>query len=187
MKIKTFKTFNESKSDIDSICDQYGIENYTIDNGLVNVNGDVNLSGERLTKLPVRFGIVTGNFDCKGNGLTDLNGSPNIVHGDFYCMYNQLTTLEGSPNIVHGNFWCEDNENLTSLKGAPDLIGGVFNCIGSPIYSIFQSYDPELIHMFNAIFMDGVDMEKIQYWFDINNKPLTDEILSNIKQYYPNI
>jgi hypothetical protein len=149
-------------SDINKICKRYGITNYTIDNGLVNVNGNVYLKGYVLYELPVRFGIVTGDFNCSNNNLTTLKGSPKEVHGDFWCNYN----------------------NLTSLEGAPDLIGGKFKCYNVKVNSIFQSDDPGLIPMFNAIFMDGVDLEKIEYWFGIRNKPLTEDILKNIRKYY---
>jgi hypothetical protein len=191
MKIKTFNRFNESISDIDSICKEYGIKNYTIDNGLVNVDGDVDLSSKKLTKIPVKFGTVNGDieggFECGDNQLTSLEGSPHIVYGNFYCGYNQLTSLEGSPKEVHGDFSCSVNNQLISLKGAPELIEGGFYCRDTPVYSIFQSTDPGLIGIFNMIFSDNIDLPLIEYWFSIIKVPLTDKILSNIKKYYPNI
>jgi hypothetical protein len=209
MKIKTFNKFNESISDINQLCKKYGIRNYTIVDGLVNVDGGVNLYSRRLTQLPVRFGIVTGFFDCgnnklttlegspkevggyfvcSSNKLTDLTGSPNTVGGYFDCSNNELTSLEGSPKEVYGgDFDCSNNYKLRSLEGAPELIEGEFYCEKTPVYSIFQSNDKGSIYMFNIIFESGIDMEKIEYWFSIINKPLTDEILVSIKKYYPNI
>jgi hypothetical protein len=172
---------------------QYGIENYTVENGLVNVNGDVNLSGgkltklyeKKLTKLPVQFGSVTGSFNCYNNNLTTLKGSPHTVHGDFYCgMNDKLTSLVGSPREVGGNFICSFSHRLTSLKGAPDLIEGIFKCDNTPVHSIFQSNEPDLIYTFNTLFENEVNLDLIEYWFSINNKPLTDDILKNIKRYY---
>ena len=71
--MKLFKYGNfikESKEDIDSICKKYGIENYTInEDGTVDVDGDVSIVGKivrdrfiniDLTKLPLRFGKVSG-------------------------------------------------------------------------------------------------------------------------------
>jgi hypothetical protein len=216
--------FDEFK--IKQICDQYGITNYTIEDGLVNVDGSVRLNNKELTKLPVRFGKVTGhfdcgfnnltslkgsphtvtkNFDCSENNLTSLKGSPKEILDDFNCGYNKLTSLEGGPNIVRGNFSCNDNnltslvgspkevhggfmcsrnKNLISLKGAPELIEGKFYYNDTPIGSIYLSDYPGSITMFNAIFMDGVNMEKIEYWFSINNKPLTEDTLKNIRRYY---
>jgi hypothetical protein len=177
--------FDEFK--IKQLCDQYKIDNYTIVDGLVNVNGNVYLSSNRLTKLPIRFGTVTGVFDCANNKLTSLEGSPHTVYGNFDCDNNKLTSLIGSPREVGGYFSCGDNKLLISLEGAPELIGGGLYCNDTPIGSIFQSNDKGSIYMFNAIFIDSVDMEKIQYWFGLINKPLTDEILKQIKKYYPNI
>lgn len=189
MIIKKFKTFNESisESEIKQLCDKYGITNYTIENGLVNVNGDVDLSDNKLTKLPVQFGTVTGSFVCYNNKLTTLKGSPHTVGEDFYCGINKLTSLVGSPREVGGHFICSFNKKLTSLKGAPDLIEGIFKCDNTPVHSIFQSNEPELIYTFNTLFENEVNLELIEYWFSINNKPLTNDILNKIKKYYPNI
>ena len=101
--IKLFELFE----DVESICRKYGITNYTINSdGSIDVDGNVNLSVSGLTKLPLKFGNVTGHFNCH---------------------YNQLTTLEGSPKEVGGYFYCDHNQ-LTSLKGGPDKLGGEFNC-----------------------------------------------------------
>ena len=104
--MKHIKLF-ESFEDIESICKKYNITNYTINSdGSIDVDGNVNLSRKGLTKLPLKFGNVTGYF---------------------YCSDNQLTTLEGSPKEVGGGFYCNNNK-LTSLKGGPAKLGGEFNC-----------------------------------------------------------
>lgn len=40
---------------ISYICKRYGIENYTINGDVIDVNGNVSLSHEKLTKLPLKF------------------------------------------------------------------------------------------------------------------------------------
>lgn len=110
----------EIKNIID-ILHLYGIENYSIVDGKVNVDGNVRLSEKGLTKLPVNFGVVTGYFDCYNNQLTTLEGAPNSVGGNFNCSNNQLTTLEGAPDIVGGNFYCYKNQ-LTTLDGSPSKV-----------------------------------------------------------------
>ena len=87
--MKHIKEYNEYK-DIDAVCKGYGIKNYTINNGLVDVDASVDLSYIRLTKLPLQFGKVTGNFNCGNNKLTSLEGAPQSVGGDFYCDNNPL-------------------------------------------------------------------------------------------------
>ena len=138
--MKLFKYGNfikESKEDIDSICKKYGIENYTInEDGTVDVDGDVSIVGKivrdrfiniDLTKLPLRFGKVSGKMQISFTKLTSLSGAPREVGGNFYCNNNKLTSLEGSPISVGGHFYCSNNK-LTSLKGSPVSVGGGFFC-----------------------------------------------------------
>ena len=123
--LKLFENFN----DIDSICEKFGIENYTINpDGSIDVQGNVDLSDMGLTKLPLRFGNVSG---------------------DFYCGNNQLISLEGAPQVVGRNFYCNDNQ-LTSLEGAPQKVGRNFTCSQNPvevIWNLFKDYS--MIDLFN--------------------------------------
>ncbi len=129
--LKLFENFN----DIDSICKKYGITNYTINSdGTVDVDDDVNLFN-KLTKLPLKFGKVTGYFTCGDNQLTSLEGSPREVGGHFECGNNKLRSLEGGPMEVGGNFDCSHNQ-LTSLKGIPMVINGNFFCNGNQLTSL---------------------------------------------------
>ena len=122
--LKLFESFEE----IDSICKKFGITNYTVNlDGTVDVDGYVNFGFMKLKKLPIRFGIVTGDFSCDNNELTTLEGSPSRVGGYFICNSNELTTLKGGPSEVGGNFWCSNN-SLTSLEGSPSEVGGMFWC-----------------------------------------------------------
>lgn len=120
MYIKKYELFFESKSDIDSICYKYGIENYTInDDGTIDVDGNVDLSHEKLTKLPLKFGRVTGSFYCGHNKLTTLEGSPYWISGYFDCSINQLKSLEGGPKNVLGEYLCNNNQ-LVNFRGFPE-------------------------------------------------------------------
>jgi len=129
MKLYKYKDFiTESKENIDSICKRYGIENYTInEDGTIDVDGGVDLSGKNIDKLPLKFGKVTGSFYCSNVNLLSLEGSPNRVGDSFFCSYNQLTSLEGCPTKVGGSFYCSHNK-LTSLEGSPNRVGGDFIC-----------------------------------------------------------
>jgi hypothetical protein len=142
--VKYLKKFNESevpsKTDKDFIHSdlfhniiRYGISNnYTINpDGSIDVDNNVSFtsmrSSDRLTKLPIKFNKVTGNFYCSNNQLTSLEGSPKEVGGHFKCNENKLSSLEGGPQSVGGNFHCQDNL-LTSLQGAPRSVGEDFYC-----------------------------------------------------------
>ena len=139
MKIKNYKLFLEGKRDIDSICNEYDITNYTInDDGTVDVDGNVDLFNKGLTELPFKFGKVSGNFNCDQNQLTSLEGSPNWVGKYFSCAHNLLTTLEGGPEIVIGSYYCDYN-NLVNFKGFPEDFDD-YVCI-----YIYDNYVDELI------------------------------------------
>ena len=107
--MKYLKLF-ENFEDIDSICQKFGIKNYTINSdGSIDVDGNVDLIDKGLTKLPLKFRNVTGDFDCRNNKLTSLEYAPLSVGGGFFCNHNQLTSLEGGPQSVGGGFYCDDN------------------------------------------------------------------------------
>jgi hypothetical protein len=126
--MKSYKQFiTESKKDINLICQEYEIKDYTINDGLIDVEGNVDLTDFKLILLPLKFGIVTGDFFCGHNKLTSLIGSPTNVGGNFDCYKNKLTSLEGCPKKIGGDFFCENNF-LTTLEGYPEMIGGDFYC-----------------------------------------------------------
>jgi len=160
--MKHLKLF-ESFEDIDSICKKYKIRNYTINNdGTVDVNGDVSLTGDGLSKLPLKFGKVTGNFDCSRNQLISLEGAPKEVYGDFYCYNNQLKTLKGSPSYIGRDFVCTGNQ-LTTLEGAPSHVGDLFDCSNNKLVTL-EGAPIEV--GFNA------DMESETEYFDCENNPI---------------
>jgi hypothetical protein len=107
--------------------------------GTVDIGGDCQLKqNKKVTKLPVKFGKVSGKFDCFNNQLTSLIGGPQSVGGTFDCAVNQLTSLIGAPQSVGGNFYCHDN-HLTSLEGAPYSVNGTFSCRNNQLTSLVGS------------------------------------------------
>lgn len=132
--LKLFENF--SKIDIDKICKEYSIHNYTINkDSTVDVDGYVNLYSRGLTEIPLKFGRVTGYFHCGDNQLTSLDGCPKEVGGFFNCKNNQLTSLDGSPSEVGDNFSCHNNL-LTTLRGSPIEVGGDFHCQGNKLTTL---------------------------------------------------
>jgi hypothetical protein len=137
MKLKqlfenTNPQFPTSKEEVEAILKKYRIKNYTINNNLiVDVDGDVNLSSYWLSFIPIKFGVVSGNFVCSQNNLTTLLGAPREVGGDFVCPYCKLTSLRGAPREVSGGFSCSSNK-LASLQYSPREVGGNFWCTNNP-------------------------------------------------------
>jgi hypothetical protein len=119
--------------EIQKICNKYGIENYTINSdGTVDVDGDVLLGCKGLTKLPIYFNYVSGNFYCNNNQLVSLKGCPKEVGNNFDCYNNKLKSLEGCPQEVGGYFDCQYNQ-LKSLEKCPKKVGGNFYCHDNPL------------------------------------------------------
>jgi len=155
--IKLYKNFK-----IDSICKKYGIKNYNINSdGSIDVNGDINLISRDLTKLPLKFGKVSGYFDCRNNQLTTLEGCPQSVVGYFNCRYNKLETLEGFPQSVGGNFYCGYNQ-LTSLEGCPQSVSGHFAFSGNLLKDLYGF--PEFFD--GHIYYDNNPVSEILYLFN---------------------
>jgi len=173
------KEYNNYDNEVAEICKKFGIENWSIRDGLVDVDGDVDLWNKGLTKLPLKFGRVSGNFYCWNNGLTSLEGAPKEVGGNFNCGYNNLTTLEGAPKEVGGNFWCSYNK-LTTLEGVPKEVGGYFRCSYNKLTSL-EGAPKEVGGNFwcrnnNLTTLDY--MPNVRGDIYINNNPLPKEILN---------
>ena len=109
---------------------------YTISNGIITVDDNLNIIDKGLTDLPdLRQVIVKGDFDCSNNQLTSLQYAPQTVTGDFYCNNNQLTSLQYAPQTVSGYFDCSSNQ-LTSLQYAPQTVTGGFYCCNNQLTSL---------------------------------------------------
>ena len=95
--MKMFEQF-KNEEEIKKICKKYKIENYTINpDESIDVDGDVNLSHRKLSKIPLNFNKVSGNFWINNNNLTSLEGCPKEVGESFDCAKNQITSLKYSP------------------------------------------------------------------------------------------
>jgi hypothetical protein len=209
--MKSYKQFiRESNEDIHSICRKFKIKNYTINSdGSIDVDGNVYLNSEGLTKLPLKFGNVSRSFFCYSNELTSLEGSPTNVGFDFLCSNNKLTSLIGAPKKVGNTFYCKNNK-LTSLVGCPEIIGAQFNCElnkitdfkgiseffegdfyceGNPIWEIwdlFYNYRCiQLINEFDVIQGNKIILDRLEEVFHQLNRtvPIFGEGLSYLPSY----
>jgi hypothetical protein len=133
--MKYIKIYEDFRTDLDSLCEKYGIKNYTIKGESVDVDGDVDFSNQKLVKIPIKFGKVSGYFNCYNTRLTSLKNSPKEVGSSFFCDNNALTSLEGGPVYVGGTFYT-DNNKLETLEGSPKEVGGDFNCYNNKLVSL---------------------------------------------------
>ena len=146
-----------TKEEVENWLINYNIKNYIINEDLtVDVNGNVNLSKQKIKKFPFKFRFIKGDFFCSYNELISLKNAPERVEGSFDCARNKLTSLEYSPISVGGFFECSYNDLLslefctkevkkdfycrgnllTSLEHIPEVIEGTFDCSSNKIKSI---------------------------------------------------
>lgn len=83
-----------TKKQIKFIEDGVRLCNYTIEDGKVNVDGSFIYEGRNLKEIPVKFGVVHGDFAVSRNQLTTLKNCPDYVDGYFDCSYNNISSLE---------------------------------------------------------------------------------------------
>ena len=105
---------------LDMVC--YGIKYWKLNSeGKVDVDGSVDIGNMNLTEIPVKFGIVSGNFWCFNNQLTSLKNAPTSVGGNLYFAKNPLTNY--FKNIKEEDFahWDKLDWDWT-LKEYPFLI-----------------------------------------------------------------
>ena len=143
--ILPIKLNEQVEKDVAMYCSYYGIKNWSLnERGLVDVGDNVNLFGKKLSRLPLQFGKVSGEFTCKRNGLTTLIGCPESVGYGFDCSQNKLSSLEFGSKYVGAGYNCSQNR-LTTLKGAPESINEVgFDCSVNNITSL--EYCPKYIN-----------------------------------------
>lgn len=140
--------------DLRSFLNSLGVRNYTIrDDGLVDVDGDVELRRFNFKQIPIQFGHIKGDFDIShSTNLFNLENSPKQIDGnfvinechnlvslkgsketlimlDFKCTFNsKLTSIEEGPQQVGRNYDLYQCEDLKSLKGIQKRINGYFTC-----------------------------------------------------------
>ena len=87
------RSANKSKliglSKIEKLLAGYEIRNYKIrPDGIIDINGDVEIANRGLSQMPVIFGNVSGYSICDDNKITSYVGWPVSVGKDIYCRNN---------------------------------------------------------------------------------------------------
>ena len=167
------------KQEIIDWLDKMDIENYSLRDDLVDVEGDVDLFNRKLKVIPVQFGIVKGSFYCSRNNLKSLEGCPKTVGGNFNCSRNNLKSLKGSPEIVESGFYCWEN-NLKSLEGCPQTVGGSFNCHGNNLKSL-EGCPRTVGGHFDC---SHNNLESLKHLPEIKGKLICDDHLKESEEYY---
>lgn len=153
-----------NKEDITRWLSKHEIKNFEIlkDNS-VNVKGNVRLADRlaNLSKLPLSFNIVEGDFDISDNELTSLEGTPKVVKGNFLAFKNEITSLKGGPKEVEGSFIVLKN-NVASLKNSPALVKEDFICSHNPL-SDLDGINIVQGSVFTGVCIPGLKCQKYVY------------------------
>ncbi|MCK9544709.1 MAG: hypothetical protein M0R03_22045 [Novosphingobium sp.] len=109
----------------------YNIINYKWNkDGTLDVDGHVFIESMNLTKIPFKFGVVTGFFSCMDNELTSLEGCPREVGECAYFSLNyKLKSLKYFPRKIGDNVWirnCGKDFDEEYIRARCDVGGSVF-------------------------------------------------------------
>ena len=103
--------------------------------GTTVVNTDLILEAKEIKQLPVGLIEIKGNLNVSGNPSFKLNGYPKRVGGYFDCSYNDLSSPQGMPEEVGGDISFEYS-NLNFLVGLPKKVNGELNLIGNQLVNL---------------------------------------------------
>jgi hypothetical protein len=102
--------------------DRLGVKDYVIqEDGTVDVNTDVQLPAHTKKgkyKVPVKFGMIRGDFRCGQARLDDLTWLPSHIQQHFDCTMSPTRCLSGIHKVVKfigGDVWY--HRNATHILG----------------------------------------------------------------------
>lgn len=125
--IISFSSSFDKKQRIKNFLSEIGVRNYNINEKLkVDTWQSVKIR-KKMSKLPIEFDCIIGDFDISDCGLESLYGCPDYIEGNFICVDNNLLDLKNGPTTVSGNYDVKKS-GLYSLVGAPDYIKRDFDC-----------------------------------------------------------
>lgn len=119
---------------------------YTVENGEINVVGNVKLRG--LAQIPIKFGTVDGDFNCSFCGLTTLSNLPHTITGSLLAAHNKFIDLTGCSKNIGENIIMNSNKFLMNLVGCPANVNGIldfYNCNIANLHGIAKNVEKDLM------------------------------------------
>ena len=125
--------YNEKNYDFEKIDNKFIINSYT----------DVNISGQKIEKLPFKFGTIDGSFDCSFNKLISFKNAPEYVLHDFLGVCNNCDDITFLPIHVGNNIDISFNP-ISSIKTLLSTFGGhlIHNIKHKTIEDVKHLYKP---------------------------------------------
>jgi len=174
-----------NEEDIQAWLDKYDIKNTTIlPDGSVDVQGDIKLSNRlpNVSKLPINFNYVDGDFDVSENELITLEGSPIKVGGSFFAYKNELDSLRGGPKEVKGSFVILHN-NITSLQNSPTIVKDDYICSHNPLRTL-EGINTVLGYVFTGVYIPKLKCQKYNYRGVTTYKYPGDAVMKYLDEEY---
>lgn len=111
------------------------INTYILDddgeNIIIHVQGNMDISNNKIEKIPYKIGSVDGSFFAKNCSLLTLQNSPTEVSGDYNVSFNDFKNLTGCPEYVGRNFDIQYCNNLISFLCGPEIVIGQYLSTGN--------------------------------------------------------
>ena len=160
---------------------------YTTDGDIVNVAGDIKLRG--LARIPIKFGVIDGDFNAQFCGLTTLDNMPDVVTKNVSLQSNKLITLLGCTPKIGKDLVLNGNRNLVTLSGCPEFIIGTLdlcNCNVGNLHGIARHVGKDLMLGQNRLGNLGDFPEEVGGSADLTNNfiltidNITDKVRGDI-------
>jgi hypothetical protein len=111
-------------------------------NGEVDVDGGVFMQSMNLTEIPVKFGVVKGQFFCIDNNLTTLKNAPTlVVNNMFSCHGNNLKEYFKNIKDEDFSYWWWDWWDI--LKEYPFMINFTKKYLGKETFTLVLNRIPQ--------------------------------------------
>lgn len=124
------------------------------EDGSVNVQGDVVLMKHTNGNIPVKFGVVEGEFRAISKGLTSLINAPDTCDS-LIVSSNLLTSLEYCP--VYLNILNVENNKLTNFEHAPEQVDTIF-AFNNPLTSLTGLPDSDFEYHINITYSENLPL-----------------------------
>lgn len=112
---------NSLRDKSSKFCKDYGLSNWSVDdNGVIDIQGKLNLSHANLTEIPVPFGTVSDYVDFSFNKLSSFKNFPKKIGGNkLQLKANNFESLVGLKDIEFvGSIYLHENP-IKSFQGFP--------------------------------------------------------------------
>lgn len=174
------ENYNECPNVV-KFCKEYDIENYTInDDCSIDVNDNVMLASNYLSKLPIKFRNVYGSFNISFNSLESFDNFPDYIEGDFVFNDNHIEVLRNMPRV--NGMTCGHSNRYTNVT--PDML----TLLSNDYYPIEDSFDyspfSHLVELFNDCgFWDGFNNGDPINGFETSNRLSLIEMINKIDEF----